>query len=133
MRLCDGGGGDVGMNKDRLGIGCRNAVTAFDTAPQLMVCLLTGVLTSQRGILSELLFFDSDETPWPRQLRKASVSLQAHRFRGLESMPTTARHGIRQVGTGTVAEDLHLEVKSQGREFYLGTAWALKTPNPYAQ
>lgn len=36
MRLCDGGGGDVGMNKDRLGVGCRNAVTAFDTAPQLM-------------------------------------------------------------------------------------------------
>ena len=116
-----------------MGIGCRNVVTAFDTVPQLMVRLLIGVLAFQHGILSELLFLDSDKTPWPRQVRKASVSLQAHRFRGLESMPITARHEIRQMGTGTVAEDLHLEEKSQGREFYLGMAWALKTPNPYAQ
>ena len=108
-------------------------VTAFDTVTQLMVLLLIGVLAFQHGILSELLFLDSDKTPWPRQVRKASVSLQAHRFRGLESMPITARHEIRQVGTGTVAEDLHLEEKPQGTEFYLGMAWALKTTNPYAQ
>lgn len=117
-----------GWTKNNVGIGCRNVVTAFDTAPQLMFRLLIGVLASQHGILSELLFLDSDKTPWPRQVRKASVSLQAHRLRGLESMPITARHEIRQMGTGTVAEDLHLEEKPAGQRVLPGNGMGFKNP-----